>query len=409
MTLDQLLGRTIECGCGQSHVVYSRHVGLARGAVADTGALMAAAGVSDDVLLVGDPDTLAAAGAQTRASLEGAGARVRVFALPSDPVARPELVAAIRQARGDAAGYVAVGAGTVNDLVKAAAFADDRPYGVVGTALSMNGYTSSIVALLEGGVKRTRTARPPLAVVLDLDICAAAPRAMTLAGLGDMLSKPFSEADWRLATALDGGYYCDRPGALLSDAFDRMLRDADGIGRSDPDALESLAESVLLSGISMAMAGGSSPASGGEHLVSHYWDMMRYAVDEHPFALHGTQVGVACVMIESLHHRVLAALPGLEIDTDRLVAAWPPTERACAAAIRGRHRALPSDVVDSIVEQALPKWRPPDEYRARLARIESLAPRLHAHLEGALLPPGAVANALLASGGRPVPSRSIRR
>ena len=30
-----------------------------------------------------------------------------------------------------------------------------------------------------------------------------------------------------------------------------------------------------LSGLSMAVTGTSSPASGGEHLLSHYWDMTR--------------------------------------------------------------------------------------------------------------------------------------
>lgn len=52
---------------------------------------------------------------------------------------------------------IAVGSGTINDLVKRAAFETNRPYMVAATAASMDGYTASGAALIVDGFKQTRS------------------------------------------------------------------------------------------------------------------------------------------------------------------------------------------------------------------------------------------------------------
>ena len=366
---------------------------MRRGAVEDTGAVAHALGFGPEVLVVCDPETWAAAGPAVQGSLRAAGLQPRVHRLGHHPVAGPETIAEVTAVLGAAPSLVAVGSGTINDIVKSTADAAGLPYLAVGTALSMNGYTSAISALLEGGVKRTVRVRPPRAVLIDLDVCAAAPLTMTLSGLGDMLSKPFSEADWRLAYRVDGGYHCERPGGILTESFARMLDAAAGIGRAEPEALSSLADAILLSGISMAMAGVSSPASGGEHLISHYWDMICYGRGKHPFALHGTQVGVACCVIEPLHHRV-QGLRGAALDVDACLQGWAPTRDALFARVRARHPRLPADVVERLCVESVKKWRPPDEQRARLARLAGELDDTLDYVGQALLAPGAIRAAL---------------
>ncbi len=397
MTFGDLFGSAIECGCGRTHRVHTRQVEVGRGAVASTGPLARRLDLESPVLLVADPETFAAAGADALASLAASGYAVRQFLFGHHPVAGPETIAEVTRQLDDAATLVSVGSGTINDIVKSAADAAGLPFLSVGTALSMNGYTSAISALLSGGVKRTVPTQPAAGVIIDLDVCAAAPLTMTLAGLGDMLSKPFSEADWRLAYHIDGGYHCDRPGSVLDEAFARMLRDATEIGRAKPEALRSLADAILLSGASMAMAGVSSPASGGEHLVSHYWDMICYARDEHPHALHGTQVGVACCLVEPLHHRI-SSLTADRIDIDASMARWPHTIEIARAQIRARHPALPEDVRERVVAEAEKKWRPPAEQRARLSRLRANLRPVLEHVGGALLEAGAVKKALVDAG-----------
>ena len=62
-----------------------------------------------------------------------------------------------------------------------------------------------------------------------------------------------------------------------------------------PEALEALFHGLLLTGAAMTMAETSSPASGGEHLISHTLDMMSF-IDGKPHDLHGRQVGVGTIL-----------------------------------------------------------------------------------------------------------------
>ena len=54
---------------------------------------------------------------------------------------------------------VAVGSGTLNDIVKRAAHELERPYLCVATAASMDGYTAFGAAITKEGYKQTMTAR----------------------------------------------------------------------------------------------------------------------------------------------------------------------------------------------------------------------------------------------------------
>jgi len=400
--LDSLLNTSVVCDCGATHEVHIKSVQIGRGVVAATGAVAQSLDWTGPLALVVDSNTRRAAGEAVASSLTAAGFSYNWVNLPDHPVASPESVQHVQTAVGDASAVVAVGSGTINDIVKSAAHALHRPYLVVGTALSMNGYTSSISALLDGGIKRTVQTKPAQAVILDLDICAAAPRDMTLAGLGDMLSKPFSEADWRLASRVDGGYHCPRPGGILNEPFQQMLRDAAAIGQGKAESMVSLAESVALSGISMAMAGVSSPASGGEHLISHYWDMMQYGQGKHPYAWHGTQVGVACCMVEPVHHR-LQGITADAIDVGDCMADWPEDSDALIARVRARHSLLPDDAVESVIEQALQKWRSPAAQRERLESIRGRLDEIQRFVGEALLKAGAVRQALVDAGGSTEP------
>jgi glycerol-1-phosphate dehydrogenase [NAD(P)+] len=54
----------------------------------------------------------------------------------------------------------------------------------------------------------------------------------------------------------------------------------------------------------MTITGTSSPASGGEHLISHTLDMLA-ARDKCSHDLHGRQVGVSSILMAALYERIL--------------------------------------------------------------------------------------------------------
>ena len=259
------------------------------------------------ILLVADRNTWRAAGERLSAVL-GASHSIECCLLRDDSSghihASVDLVEEILSAYPDEYdGLVAVGSGTVNDLTRAVAHRRERPYFVLATAASMNGYTSAIVALLENGLKTTRVATPPVAVFADPLLLAAAPAELTLAGLGDLISKPFCGCDWKIASLVRGEYHCKVPDRLLSVPFAQALDTFPRLAERDPKAITELFRLLLVSGLSMAISGTSSPASGAEHLLSHYWDMVRLRDGESP-NLHGAQVGVGSMVIDQLYREI---------------------------------------------------------------------------------------------------------
>jgi glycerol-1-phosphate dehydrogenase [NAD(P)+] len=288
------------------------------------------------ILLVADPDTRKA-GETALETLRNQAFQIHELLLPKQPHADDAAIESILSEATGITGMLAVGSGTINDLVKSAATRCGVEYVVLGTAASMNGYASGIAAITSKGVKITLPARPPRAIVLDEAILMAAPLEMSQAGLGDLLSKPVSMADWWLGHRLEGSSYSDLPGKIVGEAVRTATANASGIPSRDPVAYQALARAVVLSGVSMVVAGSSSPASGGEHLMSHLWDMEAHLAGK-PLRLHGAQVGVATLISAALYQRLLAeSHPPIPI---------PPTWEEEQDRIQKVHGSLAEAVLD---------------------------------------------------------------
>ena len=79
----------------------------------------------------------------------------------------PSLRRCTRNCSKSSAIPVAVGSGTINDLTKLAAHQLGRPYIVVATAASMDGYTAYGASITHQGSKQTFDCPAPLAVIAD--------------------------------------------------------------------------------------------------------------------------------------------------------------------------------------------------------------------------------------------------
>jgi glycerol-1-phosphate dehydrogenase [NAD(P)+] len=304
---DRFLGSSFICDCGSTHTVATRLTAVERGIVERVPELLDGLVPWSKVLIIADQRTWEVAGAPLA---RGLGARRTVDRCVLDDPPSGDIHASVDLVDTIAAEHpgphdllIAVGSGTVNDLTKALAHRRRRPYAALATAASMNGFTSAIVALLEDGLKTTAASTPPVAVFADPEILCQAPIELSLAGLGDLISKPFCGCDWKIASLVRDEPWCPTPGRMLSAAFDASLENLSAISTREPQSVTRLFELLLVSGLSMTVAGTSSPASGGEHLLSHYWDMTRLR-DGRALNLHGAQVGVASVAMQALYERV---------------------------------------------------------------------------------------------------------
>jgi glycerol-1-phosphate dehydrogenase [NAD(P)+] len=300
-----LLGSTFSCECGREHTVETRSIVMGEGVLSLLPTMVKEQLEPGLISLIADSNTYRAAGLKALEFLREGGIDVSLHLIEEEhPRADVESVLCVRDAIKKARGVITVGSGTINDLGKAAAHDLGIPFLCVPTAASMNGYTSSIAALVNKGLKTTVPTTPSRAVLCDLTVLASAPAHLTYAGLGDVVSKPVCNADWMLSHLLLGSHYCPRPFGLIKELEEVFLPKAGQLKDGDIGTFAALTEALLYSGISMCIAGSSAPASGAEHLISHTIDM-RALLKGRSHDFHGAQVGVATSFMVRLYHDFL--------------------------------------------------------------------------------------------------------
>lgn len=297
-----LAGTCADPDGGPNLAVATRRVVIAPSLADDLPACLDGLPLGRKLAVVSDPTTHRVLGAAVERALAGRWS-VAGIRLEEAPHADEETVAKLVETTQDAEALVAVGSGTINDICKYAATRAGKPYVAFATAPSMNGYVSTSAAITVHGHKKSLPAQAPLAVFLDLSIMAAAPPRMIRSGLGDSLCRSTAQADWLLAHRLLGQPYRTMPFALLADDEDALFAQAGALMRGDLGAMERLVRTLILSGFGTAICGSSHAASQGEHLISHYADML--GDPKWPPAFHGEQVGVATLTMAQLQERLL--------------------------------------------------------------------------------------------------------
>ncbi|MFD2117339.1 sn-glycerol-1-phosphate dehydrogenase [Paenibacillus yanchengensis] len=220
----------------------------------------------------------------------------------ADEAAVVEALLAITGHQADV--VIAVGAGTIHDIVRYAAFASKIPFISVPTAPSVDGFTSKGAPLIIQGQKITIAAIGPTALFADINVLVAAPRAMIAAGFGDMLGKYTSLLDWKFGHLRYGEPYDQQVADKTKVALLACVLEVSAIAAGEKKAIQLLLEALLLSGFAMLQFGHSHSASGAEHHLSHSWEMAYLEATKNQL-LHGAKVGVACTLISELYHKLI--------------------------------------------------------------------------------------------------------
>jgi len=235
----------------------------------------------------------------------------------------------------------------------------------VGTAPSMDGYASNSSAMELEGVKLTLYNNGPEAVLCDTEIMAQAPMRMLRAGFGDMIAKYISVCEWRFAHLVRGEYYCEAVADMMRAAVRKIMDNVDGILARDPDAVGYVAEGLVLSGLAMAYANVSRPASGIEHRFSHIWEMINIARGRQ-LELHGIQVGIGSMLTFDLYEYIKGLKPDLE-KARQAIAAFDPD------AWEEKIRRIFGEVAGEVFASA--KASRQNEADVRLAHAETICTR----------------------------------
>jgi len=298
---------------------------------------------------------------------------------------------------------IAVGSGTINDLTKLASHLCGRPYMVVGTAASMDGYTAFGASITRDGYKQTISCPAPVAVVVDLDVIASAPQAMNAAGYADLLAKVPAGADWLLAEMAG----TDSIDAAAWDLVQRHLRtwiaDPDGIKCGDRTALAGLVEGLIMTGLGMQRANSSRPASGADHLFSHLWDMQHHTyLGATP--MHGFKVAIGTLAAAAMYEWVLGKdAASIEADHTAVHGRWPAWDHV----ERSVHSEFPNAFLgEQVLKQCRGKYLESGDLAKRLARLKNHWNDIRSQLGHQLLPAKQL-QTMLANAGAPHTSEEI--
>ncbi|MDQ2813828.1 MAG: iron-containing alcohol dehydrogenase family protein [Actinomycetota bacterium] len=242
-------------------------VDIRRGAVADLGVLLADRRIATEGRVAVAVGPGQGDGVVADLHMETA----KVFRVEDGSV--DAAIALGKQLRADAYEAVAgIGGGKILDVTKFAAHMAGIAMVAVATNLAHDGLASPVSSLEHESGKGSYGVVPPVAVVVDLDRVRAGPPRMVRAGIGDVVNNLSAIADWELAAA-DRGEPIDGLAVTLARTAAQAVLHQPGTV-ADDEFLTVLAESLVLSGIAMTVAGSSRPASGGDHEIVYAIDRL---------------------------------------------------------------------------------------------------------------------------------------
>lgn len=193
---------------------------------------------------------------------------------------------------------VGIGGGKVIDVAKYTAYLKKLPFISIPTSASSDGFSSASASLMVNGRRTSVPARMAYGIIADTDVIKSAPEKFLYSGIGDMVSKITALYDWLYESENGYSEMNDFAVMIAKKAVNSFVRTPFETIK-DNLFLKELLDSLAMSGIANEIAGGSSPTSGSEHLISHALDKML----ENP-QLHGIQVGIATyIMAVVQNHR----------------------------------------------------------------------------------------------------------
>lgn len=201
----------------------------------------------------------------------------------------------IKNYANDYDSIIGIGGGRPIDIGKLIAHKSKKPFLSVPTTASNDGIASPIVSLTQPSYMT----EAPIAIIADIDIIKKSPKKLLSAGMGDIVSNITAVLDWELGKIEKSEKYSDSSG-IFSKTIAIELMDY-VLNFNLEEYPKKLVKALIGSGISIAIAHSSRPASGSEHLFSHALDTMKEKYEIDTNSLHGEQCGVGTLAIAQIY------------------------------------------------------------------------------------------------------------
>ncbi|MBQ8163920.1 MAG: sn-glycerol-1-phosphate dehydrogenase [Clostridia bacterium] len=294
-----LLG--VKCSCGKEHKCDIEYIYVENGAIAHLKELCAD---FNNILIVADENTYFAAGKETEKALFDKSLKSVIFSGKTVLIPNEDSIKRVREKLDGIELIIGIGSGVIQDLCKYVAHFAKLPYMVVATAPSMDGYASSGAAMILNGMKETVPAGLPKAIVADTAVLKNAPLEMIKAGYGDIIGKFSALNDWKISCLINGEYFCQYIYDTTYDMIKKTIDTANGLLARDEESIKALTQALMAVGIMMSFATTSRPASGSEHHLSHFFEIIGI-INSEPYFVHGIDVAYSTVITAEIREKLI--------------------------------------------------------------------------------------------------------
>ena len=297
------LTRGFDCKCGKHHSCDIKHIIIKENALNEISGLVSS---YHNILIAADKNTYAVCGKEIEAQCLNRTERIYIFT--DDKILVPDESAVERlssQLSEKTDLIIGIGSGVIQDLCKYVSFKNNLPYFIAATAPSMDGYASDSAALIINNMKITYTTHLPDAIIADINILKNAPIDMIKSGYGDIIGKFSCLNDWKLSALINNEYFCNYVYNLTFDMVNKIKDIGHSLLIREPDSIKLLTEALIGTGIAMAYVNNSRPASGSEHHLSHFFEVVGILNNE-PYFLHGTDVAYSTVISQIIREKIIS-------------------------------------------------------------------------------------------------------
>ncbi len=287
------------CACGRTHSMTTRLAILEAECMRDFDSHTQSLGITGSRAAIYDSNTYRAKG------LIRPTADKEIILKADGLLADEKSVATVLKALDpDTQALIAIGGGTLHDIVRYCANKLGIPFISCPTAASTGSYCAVNSHMILEGKPTIVPAQGPMIALVDTEVLRQAPSRLTAAGMGEILSKTIALVDARIAELLAGETTCAKVAAMVRQGILMAIGSREELARGSKEAYAQMAYGLLLTGLSTQMSPQARQRSAPELLLA-LMDLLPKTYGAKDDALSGEILGVWAVLLADLYHQTV--------------------------------------------------------------------------------------------------------
>ncbi len=166
-----------------------------------------------------------------------------------------------------------VGGGLASDAAKFIGLTNNLPTVVIPTALSVDGFFTSIVAVREGGSVRYVETGPADKIIIDWEVISQAPANVRGAGIVELLSIVTGLLDWRYAAERNKNTpetrFMPWAASIAAGIAQQAFKISNNVGQGNVEALRNLLDLICMEVRLTNQLGHNRPQEGSEQIFAY--------------------------------------------------------------------------------------------------------------------------------------------